>query len=222
MASRAGSSQTHADRILAELLNQPDGASDAQLAKILSVEHRTVNANCRKMVARGLVAREDCNGTIINRALVSELPVRADIRATNGSWFWEGEVQQTVADFLVEEGWTIVSMVDTASRQPGTDIVLERAGIPLWVTVKGLPAGTAKTQPSTQARHYFAGALLDIVLWRHEAPLNAELAVALPIFPTYQNLATRTRWLQEAASFDFLWVNEAGEVRREPSRPSAM
>ena len=211
--------RTHADRILAELWRHPTGASDAQLATILGVRHQTINANCLKMAARGVIARGYENGTVINRALLPERPHRAVNPPMGTPWSWEGNVQAAVKTFLVEEGWTVVQTADTATKEQGTDIVLQRAGIPLWVTVKGLPIGTTRTQPYTQARHYFAGALLDIVLWRQEAPRNAQFAVALPVFSTYQRLAKRSRWLQETAPFDFLWVSEGGEVRHESGRP---
>lgn len=212
--------RTHADRILAELWRRAEGASDAHLAKLLNVSHQTVNATCHRMATQGLIARAPENGTIINRALLRERPKRREARLTDASWFWEGNVQETAAAYLVGLGWAVVSMVDTASREQGTDIVLERSGTRLWVTVKGLPVSTAKTQAYTQARHYFAGALLDVVLWRQEAEGHVQFAVALPVFPTYQRLAKRARWLQEAVPFDFLWIGEDGTVRQEPGRIS--
>jgi hypothetical protein len=206
---------THAGRILAKLWEFPEGASDAQIAQVMGIRHQTVNAVCRAMAGRDLIEREARDGTILNRALVRELPARPVIPSPDAPWFWEGNVQSTVATFLVEEGWTIVGIVDTASKEPGTDIVAERADIPLWVTVKGFPVGTSKTHPSTQARHGFAAALLDIAFWRQEAPVDVQFAVALPVFPTYQRLADRTRWLQVTVPFDYLWVSEAGDVRRD-------
>jgi hypothetical protein len=206
---------THAGRILAKLWEFPDGASDAQIAQVMGIRHQAVNAACRAMAARDLIVRESLNGTIFNRAMMQELPVRAAVPAPDVPWHWEGNVQALAAKFLVDDGWTIVGIVDTASKEPGIDIVAERDGIPLWVTVKGFPVGTAKTQPYTQARHWFAGALFDIACWRQEAPEGVRLAVALPIFPTYQRLAQRTRWLQVTAPFDYLWVSEDGDVRRE-------
>jgi hypothetical protein len=95
---------THAGRILAELWEHPDGASDAQLALILDIRHQLVNAACRAMAARHLIVRESRDGTIINRALVRELPVRAVTPPQDAPWFWEGNVQATVATFLAGEG----------------------------------------------------------------------------------------------------------------------
>jgi hypothetical protein len=209
------------------LQDLPEGASDAELTRRLGMRHQVVNAVCRKLAAQGLITRERHGGTLINRILPGEdkiiFPVSQLSPATPPrSWFWEGNVQATVTTFLIEEGWTIVSIVDTASKEPGTDIVAERDDIPLWVTVKGFPVRTVKTQPYTQARHWFASALFDVACWRQEAPEAVRFAVALPVFPTYQRLAERTRWLQIAAPFDYLWVSEAGDVRREQGQRFTM
>ena len=84
--------------------------------------------------------------------------------------------------------------------------------------MKGFPIATERTRPQNQARHWFAGALFDVIQYRQESP-TARLAVALPWHPTYQALATRTTWLQRAAPFVYLWVTEAGEVVSEPDAP---
>lgn len=116
-------------------------------------------------------------------------------------------MQAAVVRHLVHTGWSIRRVSDTARREAGKDIEAQRAGTVLWVSVKGYPEGTARTTPNTQARHWFAGALFDIVLWREESP-EARLAVALPQRPTYENLAARTTWLKRAAPFAYLWVAE--------------
>lgn len=94
-------------------------------------------------------------------------------------WSWEGNVQSKIVGKLKSEGWRIVQAVNTASRDAGKDIVAERDGKTLWVTVKGFPAGTPKTSPTTQARHWFARATFDVVLWRGE-DAETHIAVGLP------------------------------------------
>ena len=108
---------------------------------------------------------------------------------------------------LGRDGWTIRRVVNTGSRETGKDIEAERDGIALWVTVKGFPTGTARTPAPTQARHWFAQALFDVILWRQE-DATAEIAVALPAMTTYQRLAERTRWFKSAATFSYIWVTE--------------
>jgi hypothetical protein len=107
------------------------------------------------------------------RATIDETPVEpaGDPAAP---WYWEGNVQASVARFLVAAGWTIESAADTASRQRGIDLLATKEGRRLGVEVKGYPgtvyargarAGQPKpTAPTTQARHWFAQALLTAVL----------------------------------------------------------
>jgi hypothetical protein len=155
-----------------------------------------------------------------DREQARDIPRQSADTTVERPWFWEGNVQTAVAVFLRNEGWTVRRIVDTKSKEQGKDIVLENADDILWVTVKGFPARTPRTQPATQARHWFAAALFDIVSWRQEARAQVGLAIALPDFPTYRRLAQRTKWIQEVAPFDYLWVSRDGEVKRDSGRPS--
>ena len=124
-------------------------------------------------------------------------------------WFWEGNVQATVVDYLASDGWIVSRQANTASKEPGKDIELERGGTSLWVTVKGFPEGTQRTRPSTQAQHWFKDALFDVIRWREENKASL-IAVALPAMPTFRNMAMRTTWFQAAARFSYIWVTETG------------
>ncbi len=117
--------------------------------------------------------------------------------------------------WLAKKGWTIRSAADTAAKTAGKDIVAERNGRTLWISVKGYPRGTQKTNPPTQARHWFSHAVFDLVRYRDESH-SAELALGLPDgFATYQNLAERVRWLRSHLPFTIYWVRQSGEVRLE-------
>jgi hypothetical protein len=128
-------------------------------------------------------------------------------------WYWEGNVQARIVDALKGSGHQIEKIVDTASREPGKDIIARTpAGQSLWVCVKGWPE---KSQ-YPQARHWFGGAVLDLVLYREEDKA-AQLAIGLPEgFPTYQSLVERTSWLRTAMPFSVYWVSETGGVRVQP------
>lgn len=77
---------------------------------------------------------------------------------------------------LASQGYSIRSVVDTASKLQGKDIVaITPEGRELWVSVKGFP----ESNSFTQARHYFAQAVFDVILYRSENPV-VELALALP------------------------------------------
>jgi hypothetical protein len=215
MTSARSQPQTHSDRILAKLREQPDGASNAELARELGIRVESVNANCNKLVRRGLLVRERRGRRLINRAILGEeedVSFASDLEPQ--PWFWEGSIQGTVVNFLERHGWEILFQANTATHQRGKDIVAERSGSTLWVTVKGFPSGTLRTHHSTQAGHWFADALLDVIRWRQESS-SVWIAVALPQYQRYQTLRERTKWLEQAAPFDYLWVTEAGEVLRD-------
>jgi hypothetical protein len=81
----------------------------------------------------------------------------------------------------------------------------------LWISVKGYPESSAYVQ----ARHWFAGAVFDLILYRDE-DTEVALAVAFPAdFKTFITLAKRTRWLRQAMPFSIFWVHESGEVTME-------
>jgi hypothetical protein len=109
------------------------------------------------------------------------------------------------------QGYHIRSVADTASHQQGIDIVAEKDGKPLWVSVKGYPQGTDKTNPSVQAGHWFKQAIFDIVEYR-ERDKNVSLAIALPDFPRYRSMSQKITWLKPVANFSYFWVNENGDV----------
>lgn len=136
-------------------------------------------------------------------------------------WYWEGNVQASVARFLVVAGWTIESAADTASRQRGIDLVATKGGRRLAVEVKGYPgtvyargerAGQPKpTAPTTQARHWFAQALLTAVLVGG-AEERAEVAIAFPDMPRFRDLIARSEWALRRLGVRVILVNEGGDV----------
>lgn len=137
---------------------------------------------------------------------------RASEGDTGRPWHWEGNVQSRLVAWLAANGYVIRSVAHTATRAQGEDIVAETPeGEELWVEVKGYP----ETSPNMQARHWFAGAILKLVLGRNENP-DVRLAIALPDgFTTYANLAPRVAWLRESMPFQVFWVSENGDVRVE-------
>lgn len=71
----------------------------------------------------------------------------------------------------------------------GKDIVaIAPSGQKLWISAKGYPVGTVKTNPRTQARHWFAHALFDLLLW-HGEETSIAIGLALPEYQTYRSLA---------------------------------
>ena len=87
-------------------------------------------------------------------------------------------------------------------REQGIDVIASKGARMLAVEVKGFPSRSyadprkvdqvKPTNPSVQARHWYAAAMLQAMLMRHEHP-DYEIAVAYPDVPTYRTLHQRTR-----------------------------
>ena len=142
-------------------------------------------------------------------SVVQSSPVSAKkVPVPSKPWFWEGHVQNVVVGWLQGGGWTILEYANTAAKSPGKDIIAHREGRTMWVTVKGYPEGTAKTNPCTQARHWYSHAMFDLLCYRNES-LSAELVMALPARGvTYGNLTKRCEWVMRTLSARLLWVME--------------
>jgi len=203
------------ERILEYLNQHPEGVDDDELARALQLKARQqANSRCRKLSTEGFVERRRIGGKIHNFLIAPERTFAPPVPpepAEDRPWFGEGNVQQVVVEYLRKADYRIVRFADTATRQPGRDIEAESKIGPLWVTVKGYPEGTDRTRPSTQAGHWFKQALFDIVAW-HGEDQAVELALALPDFPRYRDLAARVVWLQPVARFSLIWVMEDGTI----------
>lgn len=137
-----------------------------------------------------------------------------------GHWTWEGNVQARVVAHLAAQGWGIERVADTRSKESGVDVIARRGGERLFVEVKGYPSltytsgaksGQRKAHHATQARHYFADAFMAVGILRSEHP-TARIAIAVPRFITYQNLADRLIASLEKLQIDVIFVNEDGTV----------
>lgn len=205
--------------ILVILQNYPHGIDDDELARQMGLISRQVaNSRCRQLEKEGLIIRQRVNGKIQNFPS-SEFQMMQTIIQTQVTvdkpkfdlWFWEGNVQKRVVQFLQRQNYQIVSEADTASHQRGKDIIAEKDDEKIWVTVKGYPKGTKSTRPSTQSGHWFSHAVFDILTYRGEDS-TVKLGVALPDFQRYRKLALRISWLKPIANFVIFWVQENGEV----------
>jgi hypothetical protein len=219
---------TVADRILSLLRQHPEGLDDDQVAAMLGLSRRQhANQVCRLLESEGLIDRNRSAGKIKNfpkegLARTSSAPPGPQLPASpplssaprelaDRPWHWEGNVQAKVASHLVARGWTVEHVADTASKAPGKDLIARKGSVRLWVSVKGYPQGTTRTNPATQARHWFSHAMFDMILWRDE-DAGVSLACAFPDFPTYRKLATRSTWFAAVAPFHIMWVSPTGAV----------
>jgi biotin operon repressor len=213
---------TTKQRIISFLQSHPEGVDDDELAKALGLSYRQqANMRCRELENDGLVIRRQINGKIRNflagksgepLSSVTSIPQESqDNLSKYENWFWEGNVQSKVINHLAAQGYQIRSVADTSSHQQGIDIVAEKNGRPIWVSVKGYPQGTDRTNPSVQAGHWFKQAIFDIIAYR-ERDKNVLLAVAFPDYPRYHSLANKITWLKPVANFIYFWVRQSGEV----------
>lgn len=209
------------DRIIAYLSEHPEGVDDDTLAEALALRARQqANQRCRRLEQFGIVSRERVDGKIRNflRSLPSPLTTKVSSPtslAGEQPWYWEGNVQAAVASHLELMGCRIVSVANTATKEQGKDIVaVDPLSKTLWVSAKGYPKGTIRTNPRTQARHWFAHALFDLILW-HGDDARAAVALALPDQRTYRTLARRSRWFLYDVRAAIYWVYQDGSVTVE-------
>jgi len=145
--------------------------------------------------------------------------------ALEGEWHTETRVQAALVTALVGDGWRIVSVADTATREHGIDVVASREEQTAGIEVKGYPsrayadprrAGEVKrTQPSTQAGHWYAQAVLAAMRLRGKKP-QWRSVIALPDFPRYRDLFAETASSLHVARIEVWWVDEAGKVHFSP------
>ncbi|MFT3872690.1 MAG: hypothetical protein QM714_08600 [Nocardioides sp.] len=136
-------------------------------------------------------------------------------------WHTEANVQASVVTALAARGYRVLSVANTATREHGVDVVASRDGATVGVEVKGYPSRNyadparpserKKTQPSTQAGHWFAAAALAAMRLRGKEP-GWKSVIALPDFNRYRDLFTETQGSLSAAGISVWWVDEDGTV----------
>lgn len=142
----------------------------------------------------------------------------------SGEWHTEANVQASLVTALAAEGWRILSVANTATRERGIDVIAALDGQTVGVEVKGFPsrgyadparAGEVKrTSPSTQAGHWYSQAVLAAMRLRSKEPAWRSV-IALPDFSRYRDLHAETLGSLAAAQIDVWWVDQAGAVHRQ-------
>lgn len=186
---------------------------------------QSVNAVCRKLIGKGQLSRtkQQCprchawklvNVPVVESKHIEALavqrtrPSEREALTRSKPWYWEGNVQGKIVVHLQAAGWAIVSTAHTESREAGKDIVATRETETIWISVKGWP----EKSKNTQARHWFSGALFDLILYRTENP-QVRLGIGIPAgFSTYSNLIPRVLWLRKKLPFDVYLVSKSGNV----------
>jgi Holliday junction resolvase-like predicted endonuclease len=117
--------------------------------------------------------------------------------AAEDEWFWEGHVQAKLLAHLIAQGWAVVRVADTRTREGGTDVIARRNGRLLHVEVKGWPSAVYRdpakshlkkpTLPATQARVWFNDAVVHGLRLRDANP-GDDVALCFPDKHTYRAL----------------------------------
>jgi hypothetical protein len=140
----------------------------------------------------------------------------------------EGSVQATFGRLLDRHGWSITSTTDTATKATGVDVLATKDARRLAAEVKGWPSTSyadprradeiKRTQPSTQAGHWFAQALSKAMMLLDDKPGHESLMV-LPDYPRYRDLAARTRTGRRAAGIHVVLLDAQGDFISETWTP---
>jgi hypothetical protein len=138
-------------------------------------------------------------------------------------WFWEGNVQTAVANYLAGEGWTIEQAADTASRARGIDLLATKDGRKLAVEVKGYPSATyargaqqgmpKRTNPTNQAPKWFSQALFKAITSTNGEG-GPEVAIAFPDHPRFRGLLAKSEWALRRLKIGVYLVREDGVVEK--------
>ena len=147
-------------------------------------------------------------------------------------WFWEGNIQNTIIEHLKANGFEKVTGIDTFTKEQGPDITAYEGAKSWVIEVKGYPSdkyvedrgdrkkGTIKpTQPATQARHWFSGALMSVLLAKSEDP-SVEVGLGFPTMETYLTFLNRIAYLREKLDIHVFLVNSSGLVSQYSPRES--
>lgn len=142
-------------------------------------------------------------------------------------WFWEGNVQNRIIEYMTKnEGFQIIRSADPGKKERGPDIFAQRKlsngslerrqvavkGYPSEKYVDGERKGEKKrANPSTQARHWFGEALLELILAKGDNE-NLQIALGLPDFPVYANLIKRITWFRKNIRLFYYLVTKDSEV----------
>ena len=134
-------------------------------------------------------------------------------------WHTEANVQASLVTALATDGWRILSVANTATKEHGIDVIASRDGQTVGIEVKGFPSrGYAnparahevkRTSPSTQAGHWYSQAVLAAMRLRGKEPTWRSV-IALPDFPRYRDLHAETVGSLAAAQIEVWWLDQTG------------
>lgn len=188
----------------------------------LAVASGLFRSDFTSQTARRLLRRLGCDliGTSVERAASTTRSAPA-VPLDPRPWPWEGEVQAVFGNWLSRNGWLVTGTADTATKAHGVDLLARKGDRLLGAEVKGWPSkGYAdprraeevkRTQPTTQALHWFSQALMKAMMLLDSHP-DHESLVVVPDYPRYRDLARRTSRGRTAAGIHVVFVQPSGEA----------
>lgn len=218
------------DKIIS-LLNQKPGLTDREITDVLKggeAHPSQVNSEARLLMQKGFLTRaRRHDGKLGNFLTGTDLPAicpSSEISSTanaQADWFWEGNVQEKLASYLQRNGWNLVSVSNTASKEQGIDIHAVKMEKTLLIEVKGYPSKSyndpkrsherKKTSPTLQAGHWYSHAILKSMRMQTEYP-EAQIVIGLPDFRRYRNLFEETKSSLDKLGFQVWGVDEEGKI----------
>jgi hypothetical protein len=138
-------------------------------------------------------------------------------------WFEENNITEKIKNYLVLNGYEIIKY-NKDKREKGHDIEAKKDGIHYIIEVKGYPSdkyvsgnkkGSAKrTDPRLQAKHWFAEALLSLLLAKARN-MNIKIILGFPRFPRYHKLLEEISPVAKKLDLGCIFVAENGLVTEE-------
>jgi hypothetical protein len=217
------------------LLESSSGLTDREIAERLlgkGAAQQPINQAARMLERQGAIQRKKRpDGLIGNYFINSPLPVSATAPKNISTsqletdvtkdWFWEGNVVDCLAQFLVTKDWQIVSKANTHSKERGVDIHAAKSKTVLLIEAKGFPSTSYRdpkrsseakpTNPNNQAQQWYSHALLKVMRLQTEYP-QAIVALGLPDFPRYRKLFEETQTGLQKLGIVLLATSEDGDV----------
>lgn len=148
-------------------------------------------------------------------------PATAPMSPGENGWHAEASVQAMLIEHLRKDGWEIVRSADTARRERGIDIEATKGTETVAIEVKGFPGGnyadprrageTKRAQPSSQAKIWYASAILASMIVRTQRPA-ARVVMAFPDFPRYRDLYRQTAEQLQKCGIELWWITRHGNV----------
>jgi hypothetical protein len=128
-------------------------------------------------------------------------------------WHKEANVQNALVATLLDRGWRILSVKNTASREGGIDVIADRDGQTMGAEVKGCPTvGYADPKRADEkAGNWYAKAILAAMKLRSAEP-DWVSVIVLPMVPRYLELYAQTKGSLDVAQIEVWWIERSGDL----------